>query len=107
MNERIKEPPYKDLGQFLTNALGEHTQQWLANQLYVRAHTVSEYLGGVKRPSSGRLAHIAVILELDPIQLGDLAGWDATDVLEYWEKATGQTYDSSQQELLSTDGRIF
>lgn len=67
---------YKELGSVLFRALGsQRTQRWLAEQTFVTQEAVCFWLSGRSRPRPDKLGHIAVLFDLNPHTLADLAGY--------------------------------
>lgn len=65
---------FSKLGNALALAMGENTEQWLADACGVSQASVSYWISGRRRPRPSHLAIIVALLGLDPKELAELAG---------------------------------
>ena len=67
-------------GKWLRKQRGSPDQQWLADKLGVKRHTISEYETGDKIPSPIRLARIASLFHADIPELSEMTGRKVIDI---------------------------
>ena len=58
-----------DLAARISEALGEHSQSWLAHRMGVTQAAVSYWLGGHREPSLRTIERLALVLRVSPAWL--------------------------------------